>query len=135
MATYVSKIWEDRQSEYPTRRTLTWIDPETQQTKTLDVLVTRNEGTVTTEGDPFAALVMNALESRINAGFGTCNDTLVSANSPTAADGKNNDIFVKTGEDENQNTVVVGMYVKVSGSWLEIQTGGASLPQAEGGGF
>lgn len=135
MATYVPYTWTDRQSEYPTRRILTWVDPETQETRTLTVTVTRDEGTVSVEGDPFVALLMNGFESRVNAGFGTCNDTLVSSNSPTAADGKNNDLFVKTGEDENQNTVVVGMYVKINGAWLEIQTGGASLPQAEGGEF
>lgn len=128
MATYVPYTWTDRQSEYPTRRILTWVDQETQQTMTLEVTVTRSEGTVSVEGDPFAAVVMNGLESRINAGFATCSDILLSENDPTAADGKNGDIFIKV-EVEDNTTSVVAEYVKVSGSWIEMPTGsgGASV--------
>ena len=122
MATYVPYTWTDRQSEYPTRRILTWVDQETQQTMTLEVTVTRSEGTVSVEGDPFAAVVMNGLESRINAGFATCSDILLSENDPTAADGKNGDIFIKV-EVEDNTTSVVAEYVKVSGSWIEMPTG------------
>lgn len=64
---YVSKVWEDRDAEYPNRRTLTYIDPDTQQTVTLTVTVARDEGTITIQGDPFAANVMNNFEARINA--------------------------------------------------------------------
>lgn len=63
---YVSKTWKDRVSEYPTRRELAYIDPETSLPTTLQVTVTRDEGTITEVGDPFASSVMNGLESRIN---------------------------------------------------------------------
>lgn len=66
---YVSFTWEDRDSEFPTRRILSYIDPNTQQTVTLQVTVSRDEGTITVVGTPFAATYMNALESRINAAF------------------------------------------------------------------
>ena len=63
---YVSKTWVDRDTQYPTRRLLTYIDEETQQTKQLQVTVTRDEGTITEQGDAFAAAVMNNFEGRIN---------------------------------------------------------------------
>ena len=66
---YVSFTWEDRDSEYPTRRILSYIDPNTQQTTTLQVTVSRDEGTITVVGTPFVANYMNALESRINDAF------------------------------------------------------------------
>lgn len=66
---YVSKTWKDRDSEYPTRRELAYIDPETSLPATLQVTVTRDEGTITEVGDPFAATTMNGLESRINTAF------------------------------------------------------------------
>ena len=72
---YVSKTWVDRDSEYPTRRQLTYIDQDTQQTTQLQVTVTRDDGTVTEQGDAFAANVMNNFESRINtacAAFAAC---------------------------------------------------------------
>jgi len=123
MATYVSKLWADRQSTYPNRRTLSWIDPDTQQEKTLTVTVTREEGTVTVEGDPFAALVMNGLEERISNAFATCDSILVSTNSPTAADGKNNDMFVKY-STSGGSTTITNLYIKISNAWVEVSTGG-----------
>lgn len=56
---FSSKTWQDRRSEYPTRRTLTPTGTENVYT------VSRNEGTVYTEGDAFSAENMNDLESRI----------------------------------------------------------------------
>lgn len=64
---YVSKTWKDRDSEYPTRRELAYTDPETLLPATLQVTVTRDEGTITEVGDPFSASNMNGLESRINS--------------------------------------------------------------------
>lgn len=81
---YVSKTWVDRDSEYPTRRLLDYIDPETLQPAQLQVTVTRDEGIITEVGDPFSASNMNGMESRINAaisalapaGFVTVSGTL-----------------------------------------------------------
>lgn len=61
---YLKKIWQDRISQYPNRRIIT---DENGMAKT--VTVSRNEGTVTQEGDPFNATVMNDLENRISDAF------------------------------------------------------------------
>lgn len=70
---YVSFTWVDRDSEFPTRRILSYIDPSTQQSTTLQVTVSRDEGTVTTVGTPFAATYMNDLERRVNDAFAKMN--------------------------------------------------------------
>lgn len=62
---FVRKTWEDRITEYPTRRTLTKTDGSTEI-----VHVSRAEGTVSQEGDAFSAENMNALEQRIDDAFG-----------------------------------------------------------------
>ena len=61
---YEKKIWKNRQSEYPNRRTLAPVDG---QENTYDV--TRAEGLVMEEGDPFDQESMNDLENRIYSGF------------------------------------------------------------------
>ena len=58
--TFETKTWVDRVSEYPARRTLTDEDGNAAV-----YTVTRNEGTVSEEGDAFSAENMNDLESRI----------------------------------------------------------------------
>jgi len=63
---FVAKQWDDRLSEYPTRRRLTNVND---LTDIKDVYVERIEGTVTTQGDVFDAATMNNLESRINTAF------------------------------------------------------------------
>lgn len=57
---FVNKVWKNRISEYPTRRTLTKEDGSTEL-----VTVSRSEGTVSQEGDAFSADNMNDLEQRI----------------------------------------------------------------------
>ena len=56
------KKWIDRFSEYPNRRQLTKADGTIEQ-----VTVTRDEGTVSKEGDKFNASTMNDLENRISS--------------------------------------------------------------------
>lgn len=65
MSLFTRKTWKDRITEYPTRRTLTKADGSTET-----VTVSRNEGTVSQEGDAFSATNMNDLESRIAAAVG-----------------------------------------------------------------
>ena len=125
---FVSKVWKDLQAEYPTRYTMTKTD-QTSEVVTLSC----NYGTVTESGDVFDSQTMGNLESRIDAGFDTVEDILSGTTDPTG--GKNGDIYFKTGTDENDDPVILGMYVKIGGSWLQVSTGGASLPQAEGSGF
>jgi len=55
------KVWKDRISEYPNRRTIN------DGYVTKSVTVGRNEGTITEEGDAFNAANMNDLEDRIEA--------------------------------------------------------------------
>lgn len=57
------KTWKNRVSEYANRRLLTDATTGDEQL----VLVTRNEGTISEEGDAFNAANMNDLEARISA--------------------------------------------------------------------
>lgn len=68
---WVKKIWKNRTTEFPTRRTLMKEDGSSEI-----VTVTRNEGTVSEEGDAFDADTMNNLEERIDAGFAEVNGNL-----------------------------------------------------------
>lgn len=60
---YTKKLWKDRISQYPNRRTLN--DGNT----TKVVTVGRDEGTITQTGDVFNATNMNDLEDRIESAF------------------------------------------------------------------
>lgn len=60
---YEKKVWVDRQSEHPTRRTLTPTGNENEYD------VSRAEGLVLEEGDAFDAANMNDLEKRIESGM------------------------------------------------------------------
>ena len=127
MATYVSKVWKDLQAEYPTRYTLLKAD-QSQEVVTIQ----NNFGTITESGDVFDKQTMEDLEGRINAGFQSVEEITAGTTDPTG--GKNGDIYFKT-ETEGGTTTIIGMFVKIGGSWLEVSVGGASLPQAEGSGF
>ena len=63
---FITKLWKDRQSEFPNRRTLTKEDQSTEL-----VTVTRSEGIISEEGDAFSAENMNDLETRIKNAIGT----------------------------------------------------------------
>ena len=67
---FETRIWSDRQTQYPNRRTLTNVNDPTDVTT---VTVERDEGTVTQMGDALNASALNNLESRILA----MNDSLV----------------------------------------------------------
>ena len=71
MAYYTPKTWQDRSSQYPMRRTLTFSDNSTSV-----ATVERNEGTVSIQGDAFSATNMNNLENRIQTAFATVEDTV-----------------------------------------------------------
>ena len=66
---YVKKIWKDRKSEYPNRRTLTMEDGSVKQ-----ATVSRDEGAVSEEGDAFNAENMNDLETRVAEALTTIRD-------------------------------------------------------------
>lgn len=63
---FVKKTWKSRLAEHPNRRVLTDVSSGTQTT----VDVSRQEGTVSQQGDAFSAANMNDLENRIEAAFG-----------------------------------------------------------------
>ena len=125
---YISKTWEDADFEFPTRYILHKTDLSQEQ------VTIENDWGDGDDGDVFDANTMNNLESRINAGFADATETKSGSAAPTSADGKNGDIYCQTAT-EGGSTSVVGLFVKLNGTWLEIQTGGAALPQAEGSGF
>ena len=58
---YNKKTWQNRLTEFPTRRTITKSDSTTEI-----VTVTRNEGDIYKEGDAFSASTMNDLEGRVD---------------------------------------------------------------------
>lgn len=64
---FIKKTWNDRQSEYPNRRSLTDEDGNVWL-----VTVARDEGGISEEGDPFNAETMNDLEKRIEAAVNEC---------------------------------------------------------------
>lgn len=68
---FLKKIWKDRVTEYPTRRTLKKSDGSTEI-----VTVERAEGQVSVEGDPFSAATMNDLEDRVADEFESLNSKL-----------------------------------------------------------
>lgn len=61
---FVKKTWKDRVVQYANRRLLTKSGGEIEQ-----VVVTRDEGTVTEAGDKFDAATMNDLEDRLEYAF------------------------------------------------------------------
>ncbi len=61
---FVKKTWKDRIVQYANRRLLTKSGGEVEQ-----VIVTRDEGTVTEAGDKFDAATMNDLEDRLEYAF------------------------------------------------------------------
>ena len=129
MASYVSKVWDDELVEFPLRYKITHVDLSEEY-----VNIEGAYGTVQQSGDVFDAATFNNLEGRIAAGFNTCVDVLTGTSDPTGSQGKNGDTYYKT-ETVDNVTSVIGMFVKIGGTWLEVSVGGASLPQAEGSGF
>lgn len=61
---FIKKIWKDRKTEYPNRRLLTKEDGSIEL-----VTVSREEGSISEEGDAFNEENMNDLEQRIADGF------------------------------------------------------------------
>lgn len=61
---FIKKIWKDRISEFPTRRSLTKTDGTSEL-----VTVSRSEGMISEEGDAFSAENMNDFENRVANGF------------------------------------------------------------------
>ena len=129
MATFVSKAWEDMIAEYPTRYKMIHTDLSEEIITLVNAF-----GTIIQSGDVWDAATMDNLEARIAAAFDTCVETLTGTAVPTSSQGKNGDTYFQT-ETEGNVTSVVAMFVKIGGEWLEIATGGASLPQAEGSEF
>lgn len=62
---FITKLWKNRESEYPTRRILT----NTSDGTTTTVTVERSEGVITEAGDTFDANTMNEMEARIASAF------------------------------------------------------------------
>ena len=66
---FIKKIWKDRISEFPTRRSLTKTDGTSEL-----VTVARSEGMISEEGDAFSAENMNDFENRVANGFSELNE-------------------------------------------------------------
>lgn len=84
---FKKKTWKNRIAEYINRRLLTMEDGSTNL-----VTVSRDEGTISQEGDAFNAANMNDLEDRIEEGFNEINQSLpyiISGSTRIAVDGNN----------------------------------------------
>lgn len=68
---FIKKIWKDRISEFPTRRSLTKTDGTSEL-----VTVARSEGMISEEGDTFSAENMNDFENRVANGFSELNEKI-----------------------------------------------------------
>lgn len=68
---FIKKIWKDRISEFPTRRSLTKTDGTSEL-----VTVARSEGMISEEGDAFSAENMNDFENRVANGFSELTEKL-----------------------------------------------------------
>lgn len=133
MAIFVSKTWLDALFHFPTRYKIHHEDSTIEQVTMENDF--ENEGIQPIQtGDVFDAATMNNFEQRVSDAFGTCIDTLSGTSAPTSSQGKNGDTYFQYETDGN-DTTITAMFVKISGSWLEVAVGGASLPQAEGGAF
>ena len=128
MATYQSKTWVDMDAEFPTRYKIKHSDLTEEQ-----VTMINDFGQIRVSGDVWDAQTMNNLEARIGGLAASVEDITAGTTDPSG--GKDGDLYFKTGTDENDNTIIVGFYVRVNGTWLQVSTGGAALPQAEGGEF
>lgn len=129
MATYLAKVWTDERTQYPLRYKITHEDSSVEY-----VNIEGAHGEVLESGDVFDKATFDDMEARIDAGFDTCEVNMTGTVAPTASQGKNGDVYYQT-ETVGGVTSIVGMFVKISGTWLEVSVGGASLPQAEGSGF
>ena len=133
MAIYQSKTWLDMLVSYPNRYKIRHADLTEEQVTIINDF--ENEGDQPQQsGDVFDGATFNNFEGRIAAGFASCVDTLSGTADPTSSQGKNGDTYFKY-ETTGGVTTVVGMFVNLNGAWIEVSVGGASLPQAEGGGF
>lgn len=116
---WVKKVWKDRKTEYPTRRTLT----KTNGSQEI-VTVARNEGNVSQEGDAFSAANMNDLEERIDAGFAEVNGNLTYSTEETICgkwiDGRNIYRVVKQ-VTSNINTNIVAMSLPTASRVIDIK--------------
>ena len=132
MPTYQSKTWNDALFHYPTRYKIHHADTTVEQVTMENDFENSGDSPIQT-GDVFDAATMNNLEQRVSDGFASCVDTLSGTSAPTSSQGKNGDTYYQF-ETTGNDTTIVGVFVKISGAWLEVATG-SSLPQAEGGGF
>lgn len=66
MGYFTMKAWKDRWSQFPTRRKITI---ESQSASQITGEITRDEGTITEEGDALDATNLNDLENRIDTAF------------------------------------------------------------------
>ena len=117
---FEKKNWEDRVTEYPTRRTLTKTDGSTEL-----VTVARSEGSVSKEGDAFSAANMNDMESRIEAGFNDVGKWIGGCTIPSGSTTYTIENPAITAES------IIDVYYAES-SKSEVQDAGVSYTQAAG---
>ena len=116
---FVKKTWKDRIVQYANRRLLTKSGGEVEQ-----VIVTRDEGTVTEAGDKFDAATMNDLEDRLEYAF----DNVSTAIECTQAE---YDTWKNAGQLKLQTTYIIKDAPNLNATASDIEySGGVSVADA-----
>lgn len=118
---FLRKTWKDRITEYPTRRKLKKADNTTEL-----VTVTREEGTVSEEGDAFNAENMNNLEERVGEEFDALNAYLTSAELFRIADTVKAGISIEAGQ-----SLAYSLELKQIDGYTPIALTGFALPSLD----
>ena len=97
---FIKKIWKDRISEFPTRRSLTKTDGTSEL-----VTVARSEGMISEEGDAFSAENMNDFENRVANGFNELNEKTKEVYKSEAAFAVSQTVHMSCIENDSENSV------------------------------
>lgn len=97
---FIKKIWKDRISEFPTRRSLTKTDGTSEL-----VTVARSEGMISEEGDAFSAENMNDFENRVANGFSELNEKTKEVYKSEAPFAVSQTVHMSFIENDSENSV------------------------------
>ena len=113
---FIKKIWKDRISEFPTRRSLTKTDGTSEL-----VTVARSEGMISEEGDAFSAENMNDFENRVANGFSELTENLtwqlageVTGKKEILIPASAKEIYVEVGSDTSKLGTVTIPVIRLS---------------------
>lgn len=113
MSSFTKKIWEDRETEFPNRRQIQYIE-QGQDSNTSIVNITRDEGNISKEGTAFSASNMNGLEDRIYKTFPLLIEDGGTATSSDQTSKNNNPDYTITKQQANWNLNIPYRYSSIT---------------------